>query len=186
MPSHKSNTILFIENYRQNNIVDNKTNQLIKVLLNYLSEDDYINYYKIFKCLPEVKNWCKNPNSYVQGVFPGVLNLVIENGTIEEFKELFEETEYGLYDTISDCAFYGKLSMLKHIIQSNISIDNMTLSNSLYFALHQKHYDIVEYFLERNVNNILVYDYIVKNKECSSQCEYLFNTYGEKMKVLYE
>jgi hypothetical protein len=69
MSSHKSNTILFIENYCQNNVVDNKTNRLIKTLLNYLREDDYINYYKIFKCLPEeVKNYCKNPNSYFQGV----------------------------------------------------------------------------------------------------------------------
>ena len=81
---------------------------------------------------------------------------------------------------ITDCAFYGKFSMLKHILQSGIYIDELAVSNALVFALREHHYDIAEYLLERNVNNILAYDYILQNKEYSNHCEYLFKTFGDK------
>jgi hypothetical protein len=187
--SNKGKCLLFIEDYLQNNNVDNKTKQLIKNLLNSLRNNDYIEYHEIYKQLPvQVKNWCKHPNSMIQGVLPDTLELVIENGTTEEFQELFRENELktNIYEKITDCAFYGKFEMLKKIIESDIFINKMTLSNSLVFALQQNHYDIVNYLLERNVNNILAYDYLLKNKEYSAQCEYLFNIYGENMKNLYE
>ena len=75
--------------------------------------------------------------------------------------------------------------MLEKLIQNCDVIEPMTLSNSLVFALQQKHYDIAEYLLERNVNNILAYDYILQNKSYSEHCEYLYKIFGKQMETLY-
>ncbi len=187
MPSHKTNTITFLEHYMQSNNAFKGTTLLINKALAYLRDDNYIEYYHIFKKIPEeVKNYCQNPNSYFQGVFPDPLELVIENGTDEEFDELFKfpELRNNINDKITDCAFYGRLSMLKKIIERPC-IDTRSLSNSLFHALNEQHYEIAEYLLQRNINNILAYDYILKNKEYSTNCNYLFEQYGDRMKELY-
>jgi hypothetical protein len=171
----------------QSNNVPNRTTQLINKALSYLRDDDYIEYYNTLKKIPEeVINYCKHPNSYFQGVFPDALELVIENGTDEEFNRLFKfpELTTDLNGKIEDCAFYGRLSMLKKIFEKH-NIDTLSISNSLFHALNEEQYEIAEYLLERNINNILAYDYILKNKERSTHCNYLFKQYGDRMKELY-
>lgn len=182
--SPKYNANMFIENYYQNNFVDNKTKNLITQLINYLNSNDYTNYYEIFKQIPkEIINYGKNPNSYLQGEFPHTLSLVIENGTNEEFRKLFREPElrYNVHELITDCAFYGRLLILETIVNSGIQVDRLIYSNALFISLSNSHYDVADYLLTKNINNILAYDYILKNKEYSKECQDLFERYGGSM-----
>lgn len=148
-------------------------------LLKYLESNDYIKYNELFQKLPES----------VKRKLPDALELVIENGDFSQFKHLYKmfianNNEY-VYDYITDCAYNGELKMLDKIIQNCGFIAPMALSNSLVFALQEKHYDIAEYLLERNVNNILAYDYILQNKSYSEDCEYLYKMFGKRMETLY-
>ncbi len=165
--------------YRNHSTIPNKK---IEQFILSLDEDDYLTYHQLYENLPnDIKNH-RTP----YGILRDALELVIENGTLDEFEIIWSNANNrcNVYEYVTNCAFYGRLTMLQAIVESDIIIENIALSNALIIALNNKHYDIAEYLLERNVNNILAYDYILKYRN-SNFCEYLFNKYGNRMKRLY-
>lgn len=110
---------------------------------------------------------------------PGVLFLVIENGTETEFRTLFKNQELQLYliGLFDDCALYGRLEMLKILEDSEFSYGQREYSNALVHALIHNQYHVAEYLFEKGANSILAYDIMLKNNEYSKECYALFEKY---------
>jgi hypothetical protein len=70
--------------------------------------------------------------------------------------------------------------MLKNIIEIE-KVSEIAYSNSIIFALRQSHYILAEYLLSMDKNNILAYDYLLKNKEYSNECQALFEKFSKSM-----